>query len=616
MPLIATDTQQVFLKYNNKEKIGFDLQEVQGVLQYFPGIAPQIVDQQHSGPYGYDALPAQISSPISFESWHRGAGFRTADELLDAEPLSVHGLAVHGYSYSRGINASYEDRLYRSFARQAFGTPASDAPSMYLQTKEFGYMRASGTKLYHYNAGAWDLVETFAVAVTDMIEYGNTTDTYLVVALGDANNAQYSTDGTTFAAADKAGTYLTQAGITSTEPVLWMITAGGRLRSSVTVSVFSNADVIGSASDLTTGLVTLAETKVILKDVGLYVFDGTTVKTIIEDPTFRRTTNGTQHVIYFGKLYFNFMGRIVEYDIAQDSVRTVFMPHHPEINGAITAMTANATHLFFAIKNLDSVTYIIKLALTGDGENPWHTIAYLGANDCNTMAFAASPTVHASNPVLVIGYSTTDKYFIEPRDGMLPEDDTNVQYDTDDGVLYGPKVNGGTLNFTKFFNGTRAVTEYMDTTEVVTVAYQIDNESTWTDTLEVTEAGSFDSRVDDSVEYTTLAYRITMESGVATRSARMQGILFDSTPNPPRRDMWSFVVEIGPASGGSTPRNNPQAREQFLLSTVGQRATFTDYWGVEHNVLVLEVKSLGYQQVIIGQARRAVAAYAVTLVEV
>lgn len=609
----ANKVNEVFLAYGGSEALGFKVQDSQGVLQFYPGVAPQIVDQQHSGPYGYDALPAEISSPLAFESWERGAGFRNIG-VLDRTGSATEGLSFHGYSYSRGINASYGDRLYRSFERQEFGTPADDAPTMYLQTKNFGLMRASGVNLYTYDSGAWDLVEAFAVPITDMIEYGNSTDDYFVVALGDGHYAKYSTDGLSFSDSDKEGTYLTQAGITSTEPVLWLITSQGALRSSVTVTSFSNADIIGSASDLTTGLVTLGEIKVILKDIGLYAFNGTDIKTVIEDPTFRRADNGTKHVIWFGKLYFNYMGRIVEYDIAQDSFRTVFEAFHPEVNGAITSMSADATSLYFTVQNRAGNTYLIKMQLTGDNTNPWHTIAYLEDNDCNAMTFAAAPTVHADNPVLVFGYGETDMYFIDPRDGMLPEDDENCRFDPADGTLYGPSMDGGTLTFPKLLNGLRVVTVGMDATERVVLSYDVDEHGQWQEALTAAASGLSDVRIGVDVPYVTIAYRVVMTSGTSLSTGRVDGILIDSMPNPPRRRAWTVVVEIGPGTG--TVRHTPKYREAYLIQAVGKRGRFTDYRGDDYTVLVQDAKPMGYAVVETGEASAVTAYIALVMVEI
>jgi hypothetical protein len=614
--------QDVFFAYGGNEAVGYRLQEVEGVLQYFPGVVKQIVDQQHIGSYNYDALPAEVSSPLIFESWHRGAGFTYVDQQDEADS---HGLAFHGYSYSRGINASYEDRLYRSFLRTAYGVVTAAAPAIYRQTREFGLFRSSGNVLYHYNTGTttWDAVETVTSTITDIIEYGNSTDNYVVVAQGDTNVIQYSTDGTTFAGSSHAGTYLAVRGVTSTEPTLWTITADGKLRSSVAPATFSNADRIGSGSDVTTGLTAVADVLVILKDCAMYLFDGSVVKTIIEDYTFRRSTNGKQNLVWFGKVYFNFMGRIIEYDAAQDALRTVFKTGHPEINGAITAMTADATHLYFMVKNAASNTYLLNMRLGGGGDLPWHTVAYLGANDSNAISFFGPASVHATNPIMSFGYGATDKYFIHPRDGLRPEDDSVCTYDLTSGVLYSARADGGTLTFPKFFNGARTVAEHFDPTDTLLLEYNVNGTSNWDTALYIDgsngeghdEHAITEVRIEIDVEYITLAYRITMGSGVTTRTHRVLGINLDSMPNPPRRKMWGLAVEIGPGQGAG-PRNTPAFKETFLIEATGQRATFTDYRGISHAVLVQMVTPLGYKRLLNSDARSAIAMYGLTLVEV
>jgi hypothetical protein len=612
----ANDDYVISLGKENGGPVGYAVQEVQGVLQYFPAVAKGVSEQIHSGPYSLDALPAEVSSPLSFDSWAGGAGL----EYWFGGTEENKGRRADTYSYSRGVDASYGDRLVMSPAKQTHTTPGTGVPSKFLYTNTWGLFRATGTDLTLYNEtnDEWDAVETFASAITDMVEYGNSTDNYLVVAIGDSGFVQYSTDGTTFSAGDAKGSYLTVGGALSTEPVLWMINTAGAIRSSTAPALFSNADYIGSASDLVVGLTTLAEMKMILKTNGVYAFDGVNVRSIIASPEFIRSTNCVAHCIFMNKLYFNFLGKVLEYDIAQDALRVVYATQHPELNGTIKALTSDARFIYMSLYNDAGNSYICKLVPHAPRVNQldpfaFHTIAYVSGVAVPTMALLGPGVLKnaQSNPVLEIA-TATEGYYIMARDGLSPADDDNYIYETS-GILYGSHHDANVLTFSKLLHGIRAYMLATLPTSRASVDYQTDADGVYHEALDIDEEGSADVRIDEDTPYTTVQYRVTL-TGTAGDSPTIMGILLDSTPNPPRRRIWGMVLELGPKGG--TPRETVEYREEFLMNLPGTRADFVDFRGNQYTVLVLDVKGQGYTTYSAGPQRTAVALYAVTLVEV
>lgn len=599
--------------------VGFKLAVDQnGIMQYMPGIVQQTVSRRYSGAFGYDALPPEINSPFIYESWALGAGFVLSEPIIkDAAAGGI--LRYEGYSYSRGIDASEEDRLYLSPERQtAAGTATTDAPSKYLVTGQWGPMRSSGAKLYLWSTDHWALMETFSTTITDFIEYGNGTDNYLVVALGDSTNSEYSTDLSTWSTADAGVTYLTVRGVSSALPVLWGSTIAGTLSTTVNLANWSAGDQIASAGDNATALATVSSQVVLFTETAAYLYDGSTRKTLIEDSAFRDSTNGKLHLNRFGQLFFNFLGRLVQYDAASDAFVTVFKPQHPELNGTITALTGTATHVWFALKNADGNTYIIKQLIDGSA-NPYHTIAYLGAKDCNAMVAIASGSLHATNPVMAFGYGSADRYFILARHGMRPEDDSNYRFDangTTGGVLYAVRADGGMRTFSKFINGSRIFLENATASQNVTVDYSLDDESGgWVQALTASVPGVTTANFNVGVKCLSLTHRVTMNTGTNTDSPRVFGVYFSTTPHPPRSRMWTMMLEINPQQSAGVSQS-ASTKEEFLLNMVDQQVTFTDYHGVEHYVIVQDMQSQGYHGLSNGERRDFTAVYQIILTEV
>ena len=81
-----------------------------GLLMWSEGVVPAFAQQQNNGALSKSALPADLSVLMAFEDWSGGAG------RVNAAPGEA---APNRYSYSRGVDASWGDRLYLSPEKQA-----------------------------------------------------------------------------------------------------------------------------------------------------------------------------------------------------------------------------------------------------------------------------------------------------------------------------------------------------------------------------------------------------------------------------------------------------------------------------------------------------------------
>lgn len=74
-----------------------------GLLMWEESVVPAFVQQQNQGALTKSALPADLSVLVTYEDWSGGAG------RVNASPGDA---APNHYSFSRGIDASWGNKLY------------------------------------------------------------------------------------------------------------------------------------------------------------------------------------------------------------------------------------------------------------------------------------------------------------------------------------------------------------------------------------------------------------------------------------------------------------------------------------------------------------------------
>jgi hypothetical protein len=572
------------------------------VLQWFPSFLPEGVQEQQQGAFSYDDRPKSVSQPVSFENWSGGCG------VVDDDPGTTR---TNVYSYSRGVDPSW-GQLILSPQRQT-ATGIAVAPTKFYRSPTYGYFCLTASAVYRLVAGEWANVYTPAAAPTDIIEYGNSTATYLFLAMGDSTDMVYTTNSftTTTTVMSERGSFFTVRGSTSVEPVLFCYKANGLARSSVNPvlsSNWSNEDQIGSRGQTVANVVTANDKMWVLKEEGIWTFDGTTIDTIVSTDLLKRAGNGSKVVErYDGHIYTNYGNRVIKIDPFDETVSRVWAPSHPELNGKITALAADLRYLYIFTQNAEGNTYLVKKDILVDG-NP-HTIAYLGAVDVNAAVVVAANVgaLSTTNDNLVFGYGAAGGYFILPRDGYRPWEDTNCRYDTAGGTLYGSWVDVGAATYEKWLNGGRLLTLDSSGAKSVAVSYGLDGSSSTTALVTGNAPGLQTARVTTDGTFTRIRYAVTLSTGGSNTTPRMQALVFDCTPNPPRNRAWSFTVDLGDQSlkhaNGTRSGDSFEALLSHLEGAVGKRATFTDYFGSEYTAKVVNVGVQGIKKTGIGTGR-------------
>lgn len=592
----------VFISHSGTE-YGYSLAEKDGVLQYFPGFVEETAQQQTQGEFSYSALPNTVSSILAFENWSEGAG------LYDA-PAGTS--TTKRYSYSRGVDASWGAFAILSPERQSFTGLTTALTKIVVAST--GTFAIGGRYLYKLTGTVWAVSRDAGAgeAFTDLIEYNNGTSVFLIGAQGDADDLSYSTNGgsTWSAAAGMQFTYLTVRGSSSTVPVLWGVTAAGLLKSSTNVTAFSNVDRVAGTGGTVNALMTANNLIWVFRTDGVSYYDGTSTQAFLPLPGLVNALNGTNPYMWIdGKIYVGYGSRLIAIDPVAFTFETVFLPQHPELNGTITAISGDTIHLYYALKNSDGNTYVMK-------QNPSlgdpHTWAYLGANNCTALVVLAAGGPHSTNPVLAGSYGTGGLYFVLPRVGLSPLLDSAYLFDTAGGTLYGPWVDGGALSIPDSLHATRIVAESLSGSRTATVSYGTDgDDATLTASVVAVEDGLSTLKF-TPVEFARVRYSLALATPDNLHSPHVHGVALDTIPVIPRHRQWSMVLDLGdadvPRSGGTQGKQGFRALYDHLYGGVssGGHITYVDYFGTEYVAKIRSIDGAGLARRSTGKGRNAV----------
>jgi hypothetical protein len=565
-------------------KLPYNILRAEGqAIQWFEGYADVNQPEQNQQGFGYHSTPSWIDHPLEYSNWSGGAG------QLYAEPGAA---ASKRYSYTQHIDLSYGDRAYKSPARVA-GTDLTNTIIKQVFSP-LGVFAIVADEVWEYNTttDVWDSVLT-SVAPTDILSFG----TYLIVLCG-ANAYRYSTDGTSWTTSTATGHEYHFGAVRSGSagsPVLWAINADGTMSNATDITNatedWATDTQIGDTWEVVNGLELVNDEFIILKDTGLYLYDGVTKFDLYPAATSALADNGKHHTVWInGRMYLNLGDKVQEYDAARRSFRQVWPAPgdvaHPELNGSVTAMGRTNEHLYFALKNAAGNTYIMR----GDpDEGGFHTWVYLGANDCTSLSGQRAGAVHASNPVMLATYGTFASNYVLPGPNLRPENDSSYNFELTDGVAVWPWLDGGAALHTKFLTGGKLTGETMinDTdagfVRTIVWSYALDGSSLVTDLVQGETAGITVGVPADAVKYTWIQGRMTMSTDDTTITPVFKGAVFNSTPNPPRRRQWSGILDlkgipVGPR-GGSPGREDEKVLRDHLFNSSSARVLMTDRWG-------------------------------------
>ena len=605
----------------------FFLQEQEGVKQLNDGIAPMITPQFRTSGFGYEHVPPEIEVIESFESWHGGAGYERA--------ASASGR----YNYSRGIDRSYEDRSLLSLERRAAltstGSAIAAAPAGFLPSS-LGLFMWAGAYIYQFDVSTarWverDNASADAADYSDMEEL----DGVLYAARGQSHRYKYSSDGVTWNTydiladgTDERFDLFTARGNGTDTWGLWGVS--GNVIKNTTDGRDGGVDWVGSDEVGHTGetphsVITVDNDIYTFKKQGFTRYDGIVSESVYTTRYITDTNGKGAYLHDDGCVYVPYGQQLLKYDPYGS---TELLPVYPafgmdgaEVRGDVTAVGGGLDGLRIAVKNADGNSYILRGLPDGNGGRVWHTVIYLGANDCNALLVAGPGMMHETNPVLVIGYGVAAPFYVLPRHGMRPDEDGRCTFDTGEGVAYGPYVDFGAKTFPKFLNRGAMLGYGVSAGRYATMKYETDRSGSEVEIVAATSAGLTEENELDEVAFHFIRSVLYMRTGDESSSPAVDAEALFATLNPRRKRMWGPVVVMSdehPSREGMNTDEVPSATalRNILFGALQKRVVLIDREGIEYRCRLLDIQPAGLQERSTGGVERDSSLYQLSLVEV
>ena len=569
----------------------------EGARLILDGIAPETPNQFRVDPFGYESIDPRVSTPVSFEDWAEGCGFEEGRDKFSRETP----LRVRRYNYTRGVDLSWPGRGFKAAIRQAPGG-IDAAPTKFFYSPSLGVFALATTSIWEWNSTTWterDDASSDAANYTDITEL----DAVLYAARGTSRDYKYSTNGTSWTAftdADLNYDYFATRSGESNQGVLWGIQADGLIRNTVdgqnSGTSWTLADAVGHTSETVTGLLEGDDGNLyVFKREGIYRYTGTATEDVWKSK-YLSTENGKKAYRHSdGRFYVPYGSGMLQFDPLVEGTTLVHVfpgqrrVGNAEITGNVTAIGGDEQWLYIAVKNGAGNTYILKGLPDLD---IWHTFLYLGANDCNALLVVPEGTVHASNPVLLMGVGASAQHVVLPRPGYDPLSDDNYEFDTADGVVVGPWLDYGAQTYSKFLNAGRTVMRGATAARTVVLAYDLDDGGSFTTLLTSSSNGQTEETITSDVSFVRIRYQATFTSNAVTDSPIWLGSVLEATPNPPRFRSWQprvLMLDEPRQNMGGRSRISASKTKRLLLKAPTVRCQLRDGAGSTYVVKVLDI---------------------------
>lgn len=546
--------------------------------QFFAGLVDPIIGQQAAGDFGYNTQPFKVSAPITFENWSGGCG------VVVSKPGT---LSTDVYSHSQGVDLSWGRRGYLSPDRQV----STDLTNTWIRAlfTSLGTFVIVADEVWEWDSSTSTFLSRLSsVTPTDIIEFeGN-----IYVAMGDSADYQYSANGTAWTASTLTVKRFSQWAVRSGQDGsarLWGILSTGELRQTPDAvnggTQWSAATQIGDTWETLHRMVTAADFLYIFKEEGIYSFDGLIVEDVFPARQLARPNNGKQVLLWQdGFIYCNYGDILWQFDPAARTLRQVFplldRIGHPEINGTITGLGGDASHIYFALKNAAGNTYFIKgkPSYRDDEDSEWHTWVYRGASDCNVIAPVRSGAIDASNPVVLANAANVAGWYILPGPGLRPEDDAAYRFEIN-GFVVGSWVDGGALLHTKLLSAGRIVMERGTAARYVRLDYATNGGAAFTTIAQTEGTGIVVGVPPQSVRFSRIRYKAYLQTDVNNDTPALGGIVFDATPAPMKHRQFDFAVDCGSfqmTAGGGKLGVDTHVAADHLFNATGKEVLLYD----------------------------------------
>ena len=585
-------TFDCYLQLPDESKVGIRLAKYEGgAIGYRPGWAPMLSPSVRQDGFNFQHADPRVDVPVAFDNWRGGCGF---NEEISGDLESVV------YSYSQGVDASWLDRLYLSPKANSAptSTDAAFTPEHFSNTS-LGLFLSAGRYLYEFDLTTQEWVERLDLGASNsstgpVVEFNGN----LFLPCGDSVDYYYSADGSTWTASgltDDNAVFFTVRGRTSTTPQFWKVDSDGNLKVNTdgtgASTQWSAAVPTGHTSETVTGLLTVSDKIWVFKKEGFYTYDGTTEVDDIFKADYISSQNGKHPYLWVdGNIYVPYGDRVMVIDPATNAFSFILptdsMLGNPEINGVPMCISGSSDALYVDLRTAAGTQYTMK----GLPDGTWHTMAYESTNTSSALIVVGPGIAHSTNPCIIKGYGTSSIFYVLPRTGMRPEDDTNYLF-TSTGFLVGPNISVGAYTISKVLTHSRMLTRQTSASKPVALAYDLD-ETGYTTILTASSPGLTTEPSADTTKFGLIRYKVTMTTGDADVSPICLATGFNTVVLPPRKRMWSIDAEVGPEQlqvGGGLSGTSPEKIENLLNRLDDSLATFYDRSARTFTVRVLDV---------------------------
>jgi hypothetical protein len=581
-----------------------------GTMQVGPqALIPKVVEGVPGGGEAND------DSVVGWDDWQDG-GF----EVTWANAARFHT--------AKNVITDIPHQLTLSYLQEV-STGVNEAPTKIAQLRAGDLPVAmSAASVWIQDTGSENWTATLAgVTPTDIIAWGDGTDTLWLVAMGQSTAYRYTDD--LYAGPAVWTTSNLGASGDAQYADFWAIaaeggaTSGGTLWKAVkpnkvyatsdpknTTGAWTSAYFVGGSESEITGMAVLQDRLYVAKTDGLYWInaDGT-VQPLIDMRSAVDVNNGKALVSWGGATYINWVQglyqgvnqSLLNLGEVTGSYRDIGPHVHNQesgdIRGRVVAMLGAPTRLYLVMVNTAGEYSISRFngdTRPGFGWNPG--FLWLDDHVCNAMGWVQ---MTGDNPRLYFGYDATLRYVVLPKftDNPLPVS-SDVKFCPSGTIEMSEYEGAPHRSMIKTMLHMAVDMERLDaaTGRHVDVAYVIDDTGS--------TSGATLHRVEDDgiskLYYSTLAWgrRIKITLGLATGTSantpRVRMLEHHYEFRPTRRKRWSFQVKA--SSTRSNPTKTPKKIRDELAALVESTAAiaFEDRYGDTFDVLAEDVTEVEF----------------------
>jgi len=650
MSIISTGSRvdtpyDIYLEVDN-QKIGFMLNDVEGIMGYRPSLAAQVTPQFNTASFDYASVPIEVEIPVAHENWQGGCGFNSV-EYEEAGSLTK-------YSFSRGVDSSYAGRLYAgpnhfsntNYGNTNFFTSGDDAtPEVkFYYAPSTGRLWAFGGQYLYYHSSEYAWLESTAIRLSSDFYFSDIVDFrgVLFVAVMRKStlypiNYYYSTNsGTTWTQSTLANSAIAKFAIrgeTSGSPILWGMATTGALRTNTdatnTGGAWSSPIQMGDTTDdYATGCAVAGNYVYVFKQNSIWRTDGTSSLNVWQnfgnEERWSAGANGSRPFVWIdAQCYVQYGRRLLQIDPFNNTMTIVWPPSaaqvgSEELNGRITGISGDSDWLYISLINNQGVSYIMK---GKPNTTNWHTLTYTETPAIKGIKVVSPSLLNSTNPFILYGTDATGSNSPSygtlrsvplPKVGMLPDEDPDYTFSetfTQAQYIVGPWVDVGQAASPKLLNGARLLSRTANSSSPSTVSYVTDSNN-YSDTfienvqkgdvtgIEIGTATDDDAtfRITTEVRFNKIRYILKMTRNTVKNAASIESVVLDTTIAPERRRLFECDIIIGDdlqLKGGGVSRFGAKVLEAFLFNASNRLITLTDIFNRTYSVKMLDLQAQG-----------------------